>query len=115
MTSLLNNKFSFPEVIVSNNSVKKIVHSGYSSGKLRKIASRLYTTNLHDSPETIVKRYLWQIVGQYFPSAILACRTAIENKPGSDGNIYVISNKVRKVTLPGGITIYISSKRQVTP
>lgn len=106
MSKLILNKSNFPEIIVSNNVRKKTIHNMHSSGKLRKIASRLYTTNFIDPPEVIVKRYLWQIVGQYFPSAILTYRTAIENKPAPDGSIYITSNKTRKIMLPGGITIY---------
>jgi len=106
MSELSNNKSNFPEAIVSNETIKKPIHAMLESGKLRKIASRLYTTNFKDSPEAIVKRNLWQIVAQYFPSAILAYRTAIENKPAPDGGIYIISDKTRKVSLPGDITLY---------
>ena len=105
MSKLSKNKSSLPEVIVSNESIKRSVHIMVSAGSLRKIASRLYTTNFKDSPEAIVKRNLWQIVGQYFPSAILAYRAAIENKPAPDGSIYVISDKTQNVILPGSITI----------
>lgn len=105
MSPLSSNKSSLPEVIVSNDTIKKSVHTMLVAGSVRKIASRLYTTNFKDSPEAIVKRHLWQIVGQYFPSAILTYRTAIENKPAPDGSIYIISDKTRKITLPGGITI----------
>jgi len=105
MNNISNKKSEFPEVIVSNEAIKKIIHNMVASGNLRKIGSRLYTTNFKDSPENIVNRHLWQIVGQYFPSAILAYRSAIENKPSPDGNIYITSNKTRKVKLPGDITI----------
>jgi Fic family protein len=105
MNNLSVKKFDFSEAVVSNKSLKKTIHNMCASGHLRKIASRLYTPNFKDSPASIVKRNLWQIVGQYFPSAILAYRTAIENKPAPDGNIYITSNKTRKVNLPGNITI----------
>jgi hypothetical protein len=81
------------------------VHAMLAAVRLLKIASRLYTTNFKDSPDAIVKRNLWQIVGGYFPSAILTYRSAIENKPAKDGSIYVISDKTRKIILPGGIII----------
>jgi hypothetical protein len=105
MHNIPSKKSEFPEVIVSNEAVKRTIHNMVVSGHLRKIGSRLYTTNFKDSPENIVKRHLWQIVGQFFPAAILAYRTAIETKPDSDGNIYITSNKTRKVQLPGDITI----------
>ena len=67
MSYLLNNKSNIPEVIVSNEAIKKSIYNMVIRGQLRKIASKLYTTNFKDSPELIVKRHLWQIVGQYFP------------------------------------------------
>ncbi|MBX9786872.1 MAG: hypothetical protein K2Y08_06005 [Alphaproteobacteria bacterium] len=52
-----------PEVIVSSSSSTKIISRYLKEGKLRKLASRLYTRNLKDTPELIIKRNLWPIVG----------------------------------------------------
>ena len=71
------------------------------TGKLRKIASRLYTRNLGDAPEAIVRRNLWSIVADYFPGALIADRTALENVPAPDGSICLITERGRTVRLPG--------------
>ncbi len=71
------------------------------TGKLRKIASRLYTRNLIDAPEAIVRRNLWSIVAGYFPGALIADRTALENAPAPDGSICLITERGRNVRLPG--------------
>lgn len=90
-----------PEVIVSSSSSTKVISRYLKEGKLHKLASRLYTKNLKDSPEIIIKRNLWPIVGAYFPGGLIADRTAIENKPASDGSIFLIASKKRDIVLPG--------------
>lgn len=100
MPSLLSN---LPEVIVSNAMTTEMVSRSVKGGKLRKLASRLYTSNLADRPEVIVKRNLWQIVGQFMPGALIADRTAFELKPTPDGAIFVIADHKRDIKLPGVI------------
>ncbi|MDZ7807707.1 MAG: hypothetical protein U5K71_11405 [Gracilimonas sp.] len=70
-------------------------------GKLKKIGSRLYTKNLRDSPEVVVKRNWFNLLKDYYPDALIADRTALENKPAEDGSVFIISSKKRKTKLPG--------------
>ncbi|MCB1119194.1 MAG: Fic family protein [Chlamydiia bacterium] len=93
-----------PEVFVSDKTITHLVHRELGRGRLRKLASRLYTKNLTDSPVALIKRHLWLLVGSYFPNGLISDRTALENAPASDGSIFLISSKKRSVTLPG-ITI----------
>src|SRR5438105_10935868 len=76
---------SSPEVLVSNAAIRREVARAHAQGRLRKLASRLYTRNLTDEPEVIVRRHLWPLVAAYFPGALIADRTALENKPTPDG------------------------------
>lgn len=73
------------------------------TGKLRKIASKVYTTNMDDSPEDIVRRNLFYILGQLFPHAVISHRTAYELKPAESGDIYLTYKYSRNVSLPGVI------------
>ena len=93
------------EVFISTEKIKRDVYNGVRIGKYRKLASRLYTTNLLDTAEAIVQRNIWSIVGQFSPGALVTDRTALENKPSAEGFIYLISNKTREIKLPGGFTI----------
>ena len=71
-------------------------------GKLRKIAPRLYSTNLKDSPESIVRRNLIEILVWRFPKAIISHRSAYEMRPTQTGNIFLTSSQNRRITdLPG--------------
>ena len=90
-----------PEAFVSHTAISRAVSRAVKAGQLRKLASRLYTGNLDDAPEDIVRRNLWGIVAGYFPGALIADRTAFEAAPASDGTVCVVSETGRRVQLPG--------------
>lgn len=79
------------ETFVSNTTVSRDVSRAVKAGKLRKLASRLYTRNLTDPPEVVVRRDLWHIVAGYFPGALIADRTALENAPASNGSVFLVT------------------------
>lgn len=68
----------------------------------RKLASRLYTTDLSGTPEEIVRGSLLAIVRHFYPGAVISHRTAIEAKP-SPANVYHLTYGKRDRThkLPG--------------
>ena len=90
-----------PEAFVSDKTITREVSRAVKAGKLRKLASRLYTRNLTDPPEAVVARNLWSIVAGYFPGALIADRTALENTPASDGSVCLITDRGRNIGLPG--------------
>ncbi|WP_419948898.1 Fic family protein [Candidatus Palauibacter sp.] len=90
-----------PEAFVSHTEISREVSRAVKAGRLRKLASRLYTKNLADSPEEIVRRNLWTIVAGYFPGALVADRTAFETGPAPDGTICLVSERGRTTELPG--------------
>jgi len=90
-----------PEVFLSNKKIANKIARELKKGNIRKIGPRLYTTNLKDSPEYIIKKHLWVIVSEYFPDGLITDRTALENVPAKDGSIFLISERKREVLLPG--------------
>ena len=70
-------------------------------GKLKKIAPRLYTGNLEDSPEEIVKRNIYTILGRLFPGAVLSHRSALEFQPTSTNQLFLTHSYTKKTKLPG--------------
>lgn len=101
-----------PEVFVSTADKAVAVSRAVKSGHLRKLASRLYTKNLADAPTNIIKHNLWQIVGAYFPGALVADRTALENVPAKDGSVCLITESGQNIILPG---IVLRPRRGVGP
>ncbi len=74
------------------------------AGKLRKIASRIYTPNFSDTQETIVRRNLFAILGKLYPGSLLSHRSALEFQPTSVGHIFLTYTYTKRISLPG-ITI----------
>jgi len=70
-------------------------------GKLKKIAPRLYTGNLVDSFDTIVKRNLFTIIGRLYPGAVLSHRSALEYQPTETNQIFLTYKYNKKVSLSG--------------
>ncbi len=92
---------AMPEVFVSNKSLTSAVSKAVKFGRLRKIGSRLYTRNMTETPEDLVRRHWFTLLGDYFPDALISDRTALENRPATDGSVYIISSSTRNVVLPG--------------
>src|SRR5713101_5026069 len=92
---------TLPEVFVSNAVLAPMVSRETKQGRLRKIGSRLYTWNLKEPAERIIQRNLWPLVASYLPGALIADRTALENRPASDGSVFLIADHKRDIALPG--------------
>ena len=70
-------------------------------GLLRKIAPKIYTTNLEDEPDVIIRRNIYYILGQLYPQAVISHRSAYELKPTADGDIYLTYTYSKNISLPG--------------
>lgn len=91
----------------SNAVISRRISQLEKSGKLKKIAPRLYTTNLFDSPAYIVKRNLIEILAWRFPGAVISHRSANELRPTGNGNFYITHTFERKITDIPGITLNV--------
>lgn len=99
---------SLNEIIVGSAepTVSKLLAQLKREGKVARIAPRLYTTNLTDTAEKIIRRNLWTIVGQLWPGARLSYRTAFEYAP-HNGHIFLAYKYARKITLPGLVIHFV--------
>ena len=71
------------------------------SGGLRKIAPKVYTTNMDEEPETIVKRNLFYILGELYPKAVISHRSAFELKPTENCDIFLTYSYSKVINLSG--------------
>lgn len=97
-------KFSvaaLPEVFVSDTAISGAVYEAAGRGELRKLGSRLYTRNLDEDPASLVRRNWYYLISSYYPDAVIADRTALENRPAGDGSVFLISQKKSEIALPG--------------
>lgn len=91
-----------PEVFFSSTPTSRAIRRCLTAGEVRHIAGRLYTRNLSDPFEEIVRRRVWDVAAGYFPGAVIVDRTAFEMRPsGAEGSIFLCSDTRRVVRLPG--------------
>jgi len=96
------------EIIIttSDRKLSEAIGQLISEGKIAKISAKVYTTNLNDTAENIVRRNLFVIIGAMFPSAVISHRSAFECRPTSEGHFFITYKYTKKVSLPG-ITIHL--------
>ena len=88
----------------SDKKVRKQIALLENTGKIKKIAPRIFTSNFVDTDEVIIKRNIFSILGNLYPGSLLSHRSAIEFKPTTTGQIFVTYTYTKKIELPG-ITI----------
>ncbi len=91
------------EVVFSSSDpqISKQISKLEKAVKLQKIAPRIYTPNFIESPEIIIRRNLFAILGNLYPGALLSHRSALEFKPTSAGHVFLTYTYTKKITLPG--------------
>ncbi|MFN6380382.1 MAG: Fic family protein [Flavobacteriales bacterium] len=101
-----NRLIPLQEVIFSSRDSKtsKQITKLLSAGVIRKIAPRVYSSNLEEPVEGIIRRNLFKVLGTLYPGAMLSHRSAFEFQPTKTGQIFLTTSYTKKVKLPG-ITI----------
>src|SRR5947209_4658254 len=79
----------------------KLILQLAKTGKARKLATGVYTTNMGDTPEAIIRRHLFSIVGKMYPGILLSHRSALECRPTAAGHLFLTHGYTRSVHLPG--------------
>lgn len=90
-----------PEIFRSSRETSRQVNAWKAKGLVRKIAPRLYTTNMIDPPENLIRRHLLPVISLLFPGTILSHRSALEAKASPEGTITLTGAYSRVVKLPG--------------
>lgn len=85
----------------SESTISKKISKLERNGEIRKIAPRIYTSNLNEPPEEIIRRNIFSILGSLYPESVLSHRSAFEFKPTSSGQIFVTYTYTKKISLPG--------------
>ncbi len=85
----------------SDKTVSRGIAELEKAGKIKKIAPRLYTSNLKESALVIIKRNLFIVLGKLYPGAVLSHRSAIEFAPTEENHIFLTYKYTRKINLAG--------------
>jgi hypothetical protein len=89
------------EVFFSSADTSRVVNYAMRRGRIRRIARGLYTTNVVQPIEAVVRSNAWSIAAGYFPNAVISDRTATTFEPAEDGSIFLAGSSAREVVLPG--------------
>lgn len=81
---------------------------------LKKIAPRIYTTNLIDEPETIIRKNILGILPALYPDAVLSHRSAFELIPLNATDVFVTYSYTKNISLPG-VTIHLLAGPKALP
>jgi len=92
---------NFPFLFASDARQSADVSRAAKAGHIRKIGPKLYTTNIADDAEHLVRQNLWQILSLLFPGAVVCNRSAVENRISPAGKVYLTAESPRIVQLPG--------------
>ncbi len=94
-----------PEVFLSDASTSRAVGTAVKAGRARKIGRRLYTRNVEEPLDRVVRRNWQRIAALYFPGAVVADRSAFEARPADDGSLFLDVGAARMrrepIRLPG--------------
>ncbi|HEU4905223.1 MAG TPA: Fic family protein [Solirubrobacterales bacterium] len=72
-------------------------------GDLRRLARGLYTWNLDEPAEQLLRRRWIDVAALYFPGAVLVDRSAVEARPAADGSVFLDSGP--KPTHPSSVRL----------
>lgn len=90
-----------PEVFPASAAPRSTVSDALGRGELRRVARGLYTRNLSDPPEQVVRRNLWDVVASLYPGAVIADRSARLGRPAEDGSLFLVHDRPGEARLPG--------------
>jgi hypothetical protein len=93
------------EIIVGSKDKSKEIGKLEKEGLIKKIAPRLYTSNMAEASEIIVRRNWYRILSELYPKAFLSHRSSLERMPTKGGHIYLTHSYTDITELPG-ITIH---------
>ena len=97
----------------SDPKISKQISKLEKGSKIRKIAPRLYSSNIKEPIENIIKRNLFLILGNLYPGAIMSHRSAFEFQPTEQGHIFLTYSYTKKVNLPGIILRFLSGPKPI--
>ena len=76
------------------------------AGLLRELLPRVYTSDLHTPPATLVRSHWLPLLGYLYPTAVISHRSGLEAQPTPAGDIFLTYKYTKKITLPG-LTVHL--------
>ncbi len=77
-----------PVIFASSSNAVSNFHA-VKAGKLRKLASKIYTDDLRSPPKEIVRRHRLEIAAHFYPGAVISHRSALEARVSPGGKFHL--------------------------
>jgi len=91
-----------PQVFAASAAPRSTISDALARGELRRLARGLYTRNLVDPPDDVVRRHLYDVVAALYPGAVIADRSArLGARPAEDGSLFLVHARRADAELPG--------------
>lgn len=90
-----------PYVFSASAAPRSTISDAVARGELRRLARGLYTRNLTDPPEQVIRQNLYEVVAALYPGALIADRSARLGRPTEDGSLFLVHDRATETELPG--------------
>jgi fido (protein-threonine AMPylation protein) len=94
---------NLPEIFIPQDS--RWASRAAARGEIRRLAHGLYSTNLDEPVDRLLRRRWYDVAALYFPHAVIVDRSAVLSGPAADGSLFLDSGptpaRPRPVKLPG--------------
>lgn len=98
------------EIIFTDKTLSRQIAKWEKEGLIKKIAPRLYSGKMDASPESLIRRNLFNILGRHYPKAVISHRSAFELKPTETDDFFLTYTYTKKISLPGIILHFLEGK-----
>jgi fido (protein-threonine AMPylation protein) len=90
-----------PTVFPASAAPRSSISDAVARGEIRRIARGLYTRNLTDPVEHVIRQNLYPTIAALYPGAVIADRSARLGRPAEDGSLFLVHDRTAEATLPG--------------
>ncbi|MDD4778337.1 MAG: Fic family protein [Fermentimonas sp.] len=99
----------------SDSIISRRITNMEKAGKLKKIAPRIYTSNLIDSESNIIRRNLLEVIAWRLPGAIISHRSAFSMAPTVTGDFFLTAGSSRVINDIPGVRLNIAKGHEPLP
>jgi Fic family protein len=103
------------EIIVTTKEKSKEITKLEKEGLIKKIAPRIFTSNIEEDPEKTIRRNWYRLLSELYPEAFLSHRSALEKIPTKAGHIYLTHSYTDNISLPGLIIHFQKGHPAIDP
>lgn len=91
----------WPALVFAAEHDAAVISRALRRGRLQRLARGIYSGDIHTPAETLTRRFLWEVVGHFFPQAVVAGPSAMQPDPTACATLYVVHPRRRPLQLPG--------------